>query len=149
MIIKFNWGTGIFLFLVLFLMACAAFIYFAFTQDVNLVHKEYYEKGVNYTEQMEVEARSVQFKDLVSVKEREENYTIKFEPSLASKVESGSVLFYYPARSSKDITIPLELDGKNTIMPKSQLLKGRYVIKISWISDELRYEVVKTIINKN
>ena len=65
--LKFNWGTGIFLFLVVFLLACAAFIYFAFTQDVNLVHKDYYEKGVNYTEQMEINARSIAYQDSVAI----------------------------------------------------------------------------------
>ena len=58
---KFNWGTGIFMFLALFLLASAAFIIFAVRQDVNLVHKDYYEKGVDYTEQMNVNSRSTEF----------------------------------------------------------------------------------------
>ena len=55
---KFDWGTGILIFLILFLLAAAAFMVFAFKQDVNLVYKDYYNKGVDYTEQMDVIARS-------------------------------------------------------------------------------------------
>ena len=146
--IKFNWGTGIFLFLTIFLLACAVFMYFAFTQDVNLVHKEYYEKGVNYTEQMEVEARSVEFKNFVAIEEDSEYYLIKFDPSLVSKIESGEVLFYYPAGSSNDITVPIENDDETTKVAKSDLLYGRYVVKINWISDGNRFEIEKTISNK-
>ena len=64
---KFNWGTGIFIFLALFLLGSAVFIIFAVRQDVNLVHKDYYEKGVDYTEQMNVNARSSEYKDNISV----------------------------------------------------------------------------------
>ena len=63
---KFNWGTGILIFLILFLMAAAVFIGFAMRQDVNLVHEDYYEKGVDYERQMNAEARSVVYRDSVS-----------------------------------------------------------------------------------
>ena len=146
--IKFNWGTGIFLFLTLFVTACGIFIYFAFSQDVNLVHKEYYEKGVNYTDQMDMDARSVEFQNQVSVLEDLEKFTIKFAPELAPNIESGTVLFYYPAGSSHDILVNLDAENKTVSILKSDLLFGRYEVKINWISDELKYEVVKTIINK-
>ena len=47
---KFNWGTGIFTFIIIFLLLCVAFIIFAVRQGVNLVHDDYYEKGVDYSE---------------------------------------------------------------------------------------------------
>ena len=64
---KFNWGTGILIFLILFLLGSAAFIVFAFRQDVNLVHKDYYEKGVDYTQQMNTNSRSAEFENDVNV----------------------------------------------------------------------------------
>ncbi len=54
---KFTWGTGIFIFLILFLLAAAFFIGFAMRQDVNLVHEDYYERGVEYTEHMRTNSR--------------------------------------------------------------------------------------------
>ena len=64
---KFNWGTGILIFLILFLSASAVFIVFAMRQDVNLVHQDYYEKGVDYTEQMNVNARSKPIADKIEL----------------------------------------------------------------------------------
>ena len=64
---KFNWGTGILIFLIIFLLACAAFIIFAMRQDVNLVHKDYYEKGVDHTDKMNVDVRSKQFEDKIQI----------------------------------------------------------------------------------
>ena len=54
---KFNWGTGILVFLILFLSASAVFIFFAMRQDVNLVHEDYYEQGVDYSAQMDIGPR--------------------------------------------------------------------------------------------
>ena len=42
--VKFNWGTGVVIFLLLFLAAIITFVVFAFHQDVNMVHQDYYEK---------------------------------------------------------------------------------------------------------
>ncbi len=145
--IKFNWGTGIFLFLMLFLIACGVFIYFASQQDVNLVHKNYYEKGVDYSEQMKVESRSAQFRNLISVDEAAETFSIQFDSTLAARIDSGEVLFYYPAESSKDLLIPLVAEHTTRVL-KSGLLHGRYEVIITWFMEGEEYEVTKTIVNK-
>ncbi len=56
----------------MFLLACAGFIYFAFQQEVNLVHKDYYEKGVGHTEQMKVNSRSASFKNAFEISNQEQ-----------------------------------------------------------------------------
>ena len=67
---KFHWGTGILIFLILFLLACGLFIAFAMRQEVSLVHEDYYEKGVDHSQQMMVEARSAQFKNDIGTRFR-------------------------------------------------------------------------------
>ena len=62
---KFNWGTGILLFLILFLIAAGIFIAFAMRQSVDLVHEDYYERGVDHTSQMEVEKRSAPYQQAI------------------------------------------------------------------------------------
>ena len=142
---KFNWGTGIFIFLVFFLIACAAFIIFALRQDVNLVHKDYYEKGVDYTEQMNVNARSKPLLDEVQVFINENFLQVNFEESLATKIDSGKVLFYRPSSSKMDISYPMAIKDNSLIIPKENLILGRYILKISWYAEGLKYEIDKPI----
>ena len=142
---KFNWGTGIFIFLVFFLTACAAFIIFALRQDVNLVHKDYYEKGVDYTEQMNVNARSKPLLDEVQVFINENFLQVNFEESLATKIDSGKVLFYRPSSSKMDISYPMAIKDNSLIIPKENLILGRYILKISWYAEGLKYEIEKPI----
>jgi hypothetical protein len=142
---KFNWGTGIFTFLVMFLLAAAAFIIFAVRQDVNLVHQDYYEKGVDYTEQMNVESRSVDYADAIKTSFNNEFLSIEIEEILAAKIDSGSVLLFRPSSSKKDISLTFGKAVKNINVPKEDLMKGRYILKFYWFSDGLKYEVDQTV----
>lgn len=138
---KINWGTGIFIFLTLFLMASAGFIIFAVNQNVNLVHKDYYEKGVDYTDQMNVNERSVQYKNALTVGLQNDFFLIDIEESLAARIDSGNVLMFRPSNSKDDISIRLNKLAKTVQIPKEELLNGRYILKFSWYSGGLRYEL--------
>jgi hypothetical protein len=142
---KFNWGTGILIFLILFLSACAVFIVFAMRQDVNLVHDDYYEKGVDYTNQMEVEARSIEYFDSIQTFEENGSFLVQFEANLALSIDSGNVLMFRPSSSSLDLNMPFNLSGTTLNIPREDLVPGRYILKLSWFSGGLEYQVDKTI----
>jgi hypothetical protein len=142
---KFNWGTGILIFLILFLAACAAFIIFALRQDVNLVHKDYYDKGVDYTDQMNINSRSAQFQDKIRIETKDEYLIISFEESLVTNIDSGKVLLYRPSNSNQDVLFPMTFSDNSIKIPKENLISGRYILKLSWYSDGLKYEIDKTV----
>jgi hypothetical protein len=138
---KFNWGTGIFIFLGLFLLASAAFIIFAVRQDVNLVHKDYYEKGVDYTEQMNVNSRSAEFKNAFSATVHSDFLKIDIEEKLAVQIDSGTVLLFRPSNSKNDISVSVVKSANVVLIPKKDLLQGRYIMKFSWYSGGIKYEI--------
>jgi len=142
---KFNWGTGIFVFLVLFVVASAVFIVFASRQQVNLVHKDYYEKGVDYSEQMKVNTRSKPFSRSYTVSSTNEEFLIAISDELAAKIDSGNMYLYRPSDKTKDIILPVPAGLKNIQFPKEQLIKGRYILKFTWYTDGLRYEVDRPV----
>ncbi len=142
---KFNWGTGILIFLILFLLAAAAFMVFAFKQDVNLVYKNYYEKGVDYTEQMNVNSRSVSYYNSLQTHLDDEFLVVDFEESLALAIDSGSVVLFRPSSSKLDLKFPLILWDSRVKIPKDNLVSGRYILKLFWYSEGLKYEVDKPV----
>lgn len=142
---KFNWGTGIAAFLILFLAAAAAFIIFAINQDVNLVHKDYYEKGVDYSEQMNMVSRSEPFADKVKVNYEETGLRIAIDSALALTIDSGNVLLYRPSGKNLDIEVPLNSSANGTEIPAGQLMKGRYILKLHWYSKGIKYEVEQPV----
>jgi hypothetical protein len=142
---KFNWGTGILVFLILFLSASAVFIFFAMRQDVNLVHEDYYEQGVDYSAQMNVDARSAEYKDSFKTYIEDGSLVVDFGKSLALSIDSGSVLLFRPSSSSLDVSMPFGHIESSLKIPRSNLVAGRYILKLSWYSSGLKYEVDETI----
>jgi len=142
---KFNWGTGIFIFMTLFLLAAAGFIFFASQQSINLVHKNYYEKGVNYTEQMNIDARSVQYKNAIEISNTDKYLTVTIEKSLSSKIDSGKITMFRPSDYKKDISIPVRRKTSQINLPKKDLLQGRYILKFSWFSESVEYEIDRPV----
>ncbi len=142
---KFNWGTGILVFLILFLSAAAVFIFFAMRQDVNLVHEDYYDQGVDYSAQMEVDARSAEYIDSFKTYVEDGSLVVEFEKSLAFSIDSGSVLMFRPSNSSLDVSMPFGQTRSSLKIPRSELISGRYILKLSWYVEGLKYAVDKTI----
>jgi hypothetical protein len=142
---KFNWGTGILIFLILFLAACTAFIIFAMSQDVNLVHKDYYEKGVDYTDKMNTDARSTQFSDKIQIDYNDEYLLIDFEDSMIANIDSGKVLLYRPSNSNQDVLFPMTFSESVIKIPKENLITGRYILKLSWYSEGIKYDIDKPV----
>lgn len=145
---KFNFGTGIFVFMVLFMTAIITFVIFAHQQDVNLVHDSYYEKGVDHTRQMQKEARSSEFFEKIDISDDGNYIRIVFPDGLASNIEEGTVIFFRPSDHLKDIKHPLVMRGNVFIVAKDQLIPGRYIVKINWKANNLDYEVDKQLIVK-
>ena len=142
---KFNWGTGILIFLILFLMACGVFITFAMRQEVNLVHEDYYERGVDYGEQMKAEARSVAFGDSIQTYFESQFLVVDLSRLESVKIDSGSVLLYRPSSRSLDLKMPLDAAAEIIRIPGEELVRGRYILKLNWYSEGLNYEVDKAV----
>lgn len=143
---KFNWGTGVVIFLLIFLTAVITFVVFAFLQDVNMVHRDYYEKGVDHTATMEKEQRSATFASTIIVEATADSVTITFPAEIAATVQKGEVLFFRPSDHNKDTSYPLGLNGPIMKVSRKNLIPGRYIVKLTWTSAGLEYEVDKNLI---
>ena len=142
---KFNWGTGILIFLILFLIAAGFFIGFAMRQDVSLVHEDYYERGVDHTNQMKVEARSAQFVEAVKTSFAEGLLLVEVEKSVATQMDSATVQLYRPSDVNLDLIFDFEAATNPLPIPMERLVPGRYILLVNWSSAGLRYEVEKSI----
>ena len=142
---KFNWGTGILIFLILFLLACGLFIGFAMRQEISLEHEDYYERGVDHSEQMNVKARSVQFQNAISTRVNAGSLLIDIDVSLAAQMDSARMQLYRPSDSKRDIEGYFEASEQAIVIPGEELIFGRYILKIFWSMNGLKYEVDQTV----
>jgi hypothetical protein len=138
---KFNWGTGILIFLIAFLLAAAFFITFAMRQNVSLVHEDYYERGVDHTTQMELEERSAPYRKAVRASQQNGSLQISLTDSVAIQVDSARIQLYRPSDQKMDLNYPFDPKRGALVIPAERLVAGRYILTMTWYSGGLTYEV--------
>lgn len=75
---KFNWGTGIVIVIVIFIGAMIGIIVFSMSQQVNLVSPDYYPKGVNHEEHLQKQRNLVILGAKVECKKEQDSLKIIF-----------------------------------------------------------------------
>jgi len=145
---KFNWGTGIFIFLVIFVSLAIAFMIFAFNQEISLVHKDYYQKGVDYDQEITMEKKSTKYTNLINLKINENNIELIFDESIKDKSSNIEVYFYSPSEQHHDFRIKKENIIDGFIIDKSKLITDRYIVNVDWTMDNTNYRIKKEFINK-
>jgi len=138
---KMNWGTGLAIWLTIFVIAIMTFVTFAFNQDVNLVNKEYYQKGVHYDDVRKERERGKTQEEYFTINQEGENVSLTFDKDYFESIEILDVQFYRPSDRRKDLHLQFETNVLN--VSKSQLIKGRYQLNVSWEKDGKEYMLEK------
>lgn len=134
---KINWGTSIVIFFVLFLSLATAFIIFSFQHKNDLVTDDYYQQGANYDVQMQIDKRSMQYKDSFIVENQGSAISIRTSQAMAQRSEQISVWFYSPSNKKNDFS--LVISSNPMVVDKKQLAHGRYIVKLRWMMGGEQY----------
>ena len=137
---KFNWGTGIFIFIVLFVITCGVFLYYAATQRFSLVEEDYYPKELRYEEKL-VKMRNVSaLSETVRIGIESNQLAIRFPAYFRGKKIEGTIKVYRPSNENLDVNLPIAVDTALCCnIPLSRLSHGKYVVKVDWNSDGKGY----------
>lgn len=130
---KFNWGTGIFIVIAVFLLAVVAFLIYTSNLDIKLVEDNYYEKELAYQDRIDKlnNTASLPWKIYLSLEPG--IIIIQFPQLDTTLAPSGSLLFYRPSDPKKDFSVPLQLnDSSRQIIDISGIDQGKWVIKLDW-----------------
>lgn len=140
---KLNWGNSIFLFLTLFVMLGIAFVVFSLSKSNDLVTTDYYEKGADYSRQMEVAGRSAVYNDSIRVLNQNKNVVVRFAPAINQMTDTMQVYFYRPSDKKLDFNYEGLLNTDSLIIKKEYLTGGRYKVKFLWYYNRESYQVEK------
>ncbi len=144
--LKWNWGTGIVVFIIFFLLMNVVVIIFAFGQKVELVTPNYYEKELKYQEEIDARQKTLQLTENVEVKYQSNLLLIQLPKNFSGKELDGIILLYRPDDSSKDLKIDLKSDSTGAQrFDVSRLAKGYWKVKIKWSLDSVSYSDEKSI----
>jgi hypothetical protein len=144
--IKWNWGTGIFIAIIAMMSFVGFMVYKSFDYKINKVSEDYYDKGLNHTQQMERVKNSRPLESGFEV-----IYThdceVKFPDYFKNKELNGEILFFRPSDYSNDRSFEIKLD--TTLAQHFSLdnfLKGKYIVKATFDAEGVGYYFEKDII---
>ena len=144
---KFNWGTGIFIVIVLFLIAVIAFFIFINNLDVNLVEENYYERELAYQERIDRINNTSSLAGKIVLIQEPGVIIIQFPPSDSIISSKGNLTFYRPSDPKKDLKVPLNLnDSSRQIVDITGMDKGKWVVKIDWDMGGKEYYFEESVI---
>lgn len=125
---KINWGHKLVFFTLLFMSFIVFMVYKLSKQHVDLVDKNYYEKGVKYQEEINKYDLSKNVNATIDFNELAQ--TIQFSANTNLK---GKVNFYRPSNSNDDFSVPFETDSLNTFFYKTEnIKKGNWKVIFEW-----------------
>ncbi len=144
---KMNWGTGILIGIIIFILIVFTMMVIFMNQDVHLVTDNYYEKTLTYQDEIDKQSRTMALDDEVAIKFDGELVKIVFPSEYLEKNLSGEIYFYRPSNPSLDIKVPLRLNEQGSqVIPVKSLEKGFWRLKINWMMNNDTYYNEKPIV---
>jgi len=131
---KINWGTGIVISMVLFMIFILYFVYKSLTPEYTheLVSEDYYKDELHYQKEIDKLNNAVKLESKISLKNSEKGITIQFPDSLNYQDVKGNISFQRYSNSVLDFSKDIDLTSNKIVIPDSLLVSGKWIIKIDW-----------------
>ena len=138
--LKFNWGTGITIFIILFISFYVFLIFFTKSKVFYMVSDKYYPESIVFEKQIEKTRHARALNEKIIIKIVNDTLILKLPSWNEGNTASGSFLFYKPDDAKEDVIVPVNVNpqGIQYVYP-SGLVKGRYILKADWKMNDTAY----------
>lgn len=145
---KIGWGTSI---VIAFALFIAFIMYFVITvqsdskYDNELVVDEYYKKDSHYGDDYIKMQNAEDLVEKPQVTQKGDSIEVAFPKAFVPKYIKGIVSFYRPSNKKLDFQVPISLSKPSLLIPKTNLVGGRWDIRIDWEYQSKSYKMQETI----
>lgn len=139
---KFNWGWGIFLTCLTFILFISSLVYRASREKIEFVTENYYDKELKFQDQIDHSQNAEKLSEKIKVSQNtnEGTISISYPSSIDWKSVSGQITFFKPDNADLDFDVKAMCDENHMQQVNSTKMKrGWWNVKISWASGETPY----------
>ncbi len=138
---KFNWGTGLAIVIVLFLViSIGRVVLIHILVDYDLVEEEYYDAEIKYQEQINRIKRTEALPEQLQINLTGNTIEFKFPSLFNPELVNGNILFYKPSDDLLDKKLEIKLNEENkTYVDTKELSTGLWKIKVEWAVNDVTY----------
>jgi hypothetical protein len=140
-----NWGKGIALVLIIFVLGLAFLVYKTTEVESEMVTENYYEKELSYEKIIEGKRNINLLKEDVKIEVQTNEIAIIFPKELEASKIVGNILFYRPSDTKKDRTVPIQLANNVQLVDIKNFTTGNYQVQITFSEGEKEYYFEKNI----
>jgi len=134
--INFNWGTGILITIIVFMIITLGTVFTFMNENVDLVTDNYYEKELEYQQQIDKLNRTHNSGMDVNIEIINLNIVLTFPDSIKTGKINGNVFLYRPSDSKYDGKLPLQInENGQMIISTKELMIGFWKVKVEWSVD--------------
>ena len=140
--LKISWPLGIVITLAAFIIFILSFVYKAMflpDYDHHLVSEDYYKDELLYQQEIDKEKRGLELEENISITKIEKGLVVKFPEEIEAEAISGTVFFQRLSNDKIDFKKEIQLENHTMLIPKEQLVEGRWDIKIEWSAFDVDY----------
>lgn len=125
-----NWGKGIIIAMTGFIGFILYLVFTLMSKNTDLESPDYYKKEIEFEKEIIASNNTNALEEKIKISQ-DENFLIIQMP-LKEKIDSVNVILLKP--NNKELDMNLNFEGtKNLMIPKKDLTKGKYQIKIHFI----------------
>lgn len=134
-----NFGSKITVLYLSFVALILTLVFMCFGQKVELVSKDYYSQELKFQDKINAinNEKSLNKSILHSINGKEIVLTI--DSTLLSRDFNGTIVFFRPSDSSKDVKLKMNFNDYKQIINGSNLTHGAYKMQLNWACNNINY----------
>ncbi len=139
---RLNWGTGIVIAMLSFMIFILSFVYKSLAMDEyqhELVSEDYYKDELHYQEEIDKLNNSHSLEQDIVLTSSKEGVLVSFPKNIVQESIVGSIYFQRLSNEKLDFTEQIKLTGHQQMIPVEKLVSGKWIVKIDWETGQDKY----------
>ncbi|HLW41910.1 MAG TPA: FixH family protein [Flavobacterium sp.] len=145
---KFNWGTGIVIGIVCFMAFILQYVIRVQVDaryDNELVTENYYQKEIEINGNRLKQENAIELGESLKIVTTSQGIEVSFPETFNQEEIEGTISLYRPSNQALDQIFPLKLTSNNLLIPKSNLVDGRWDITLDFQYQGKEYQKQQTL----
>jgi len=129
---RWNWGVGIALVYVVFVVCMLSMVMMSKNQKIDLVTENYYQQELAFQDEINAQQRVENYNCMPVIKSYKSGYQIDIPNTTGHKIQ-GTLLAYCPSNKKGDCIIDLpNTESGGWLVNLSKLTTSNYILKFHW-----------------
>lgn len=134
-----NFGVKITALYLGFVALILTMVFMSFGQKVELVSKDYYAQEIAFQDKINSINNERSLNGSINHEINGKQITLTIDTTNCNKDLEGTIVFFRPSDSSKDIKIKMDFNNGTQIINEPSLIHGAYKLQLSWVSNHTNY----------